>query len=233
MGVWSDTIEPHIRSRLAETTATGFWTSRDLQRYFNHGQSLQHSIVFQAASKLEAGGFSQAYENDWLKLFLEYRQFTIHPEQQDYELPSNFWRMARVVIGASPPRQAAAVAFGDDYQVRLGGRMGPTSMRPLYGIVPHTFRPKLRVYVSPGDKTVPIAPQVCFLHYFRKPTEVDLSASPPIDAEVGDVALIAAPVAWACYQAFLKERKDGTVFRDEFTSHVQALVPGPSPETRV
>lgn len=227
---WSD-IELEIRGRLAETSATGFWTSLDLARFFNDWIDTQHREVFQRAIESERKGWGQAYENDYLKTYTRLRHFTMTAGKQDYDLPSDFWRMARVFVGLSPPVAAESVNLVDDYQIRLMGRRAPTPRKPLYAIIPNASRAQIRFYVNPGDRTVPNAALGYSIHYFATPVKVDRVASPPIDTDL-PVSFQNAPKAGACYLALLKERTNGEAFREEAMKHINVIMPAPSVETK-
>ena len=223
------TIEGEIRGRLAETSTTGFWTSLDLARYFNDWVGIQHSEVFKRALAIERPGFGQSYENEYLQAFLKVRQMVTVSGRQDYDLPNDYWRMARVFLGTSPPIAAESVNFTDDYQVRLGGRRAPSPRRPLYAIIPNAAKAQVRLYIAPGDRTVPNAVLPFTLHYFGTPVRVDRVASPPIDTDL-PVQFQKAPIAGACYLALLKERTEGSAFRDEAMKHIDTIFPAPSVE---
>lgn len=230
MATWT-VVEAKIRGRLAETTTTGFWTSAELQQWFNNGVTEMHRAVWQQAREMEKIGFSQAFENEYLNLWLMQSFGVMAPQIQDYDLPSDFWRMARVTIGTSPPVEAVSVQIADDRQIRLGGRLGPTPTVPLYALTPQAAKSQVRFYVQPGVQGAPIHALPYTLHYWREPACVDLSASPPIENEVPH-PFDAAPIAWACYSALIKERTDGTAYKQEFMDYVQSFVPGPSRETQ-
>ena len=225
------TIEAEIRGRLAETSATGFWTSLDLSRYFNDWMGIQHSKVFQRALEQEKLGFGQAYENDYLKTCLRLQQAVMTAGRQDYDLPSDFWRMARAFLGTSPPIAAEAVNFTDDYQIRLGGRKSPSPRRPLYSVIPNAAKSLIRWYLDTGDRTVPNAAWPYTIHYFATPQRVDRIASPPIDTDL-PTEFQKAPIAGACYLALLKERTNGDAFRGEAEAHIDSIFPAPSVETK-
>lgn len=233
MPTWTADIEPRIRSRLAEVTATGFWTRDDLVRYYNNGVQAQHRMAFKALTEQEQAtkGWGVGYESDYARQFLATASGTLTIGRQDYPLPSDFWRMARVVVGLSPPLQAINIHFSDDYLARLGGRHAPSHRRPLYTLLPSVGVSQVRFYVAPGDRGVPINSAPYTIHYWKAPVRVDMAASPPVDVELAD-PFNDAPVAWACFEAMTKERTDGSIFRDEFSMIVATLGFGHGPEVK-
>jgi hypothetical protein len=229
---WSE-VEDHIRGRLAETSVTNpFWPSADLQRWYNVGAKLQHDAVFRAAKAMESNTAFRTYEHDYLKHFLQAPSAGVTTVgEQDYPLPADFWRLARITISASPEFEADPVHWNEDWEIRNLPHRAPTPSRPKYALIPGPTAQnyKARFYVAPGNRTLPNAAIPYKIYYYRDINPADRGASPPNDVDLPD-AYHAAPIAWACYEAQLKQYQDGSTFQQEFQTLVQSVIEGPSPE---
>jgi len=225
---WSD-IRARIRSQLADDGSLR-WTDADLERYYNQGVDLQHQLVFRKSKVFEERLPFRSYENDYLRLFLKVQTGTFTPGVQDYSLPADFWRLARVTVSLSPPVQADPVHWNEDWDVRNLPQRAPMPTRPKYALVPVSAATyKVRFYVAPGYKTVPNSTDSYAIYYYRKPIQVASTASPPVDSELPD-PFNEAPVHWACFQALMKFHIDGAPYRQAFDSTVDLIVEGASPE---
>lgn len=227
---WTD-VSARIRSILNDPEATR-WKEEELERWYNTGVEQQNQLVFRMAKAAESGDQFRSYENDYLKHFIKTYAGTFTVGTQDYDLPSDFWRMAKVTVGTAPEYEADAVHFNEDWDIREIPHRGPTSTRPKYCLIPHydaAGKWRIRFYVAPGVRTAPNATTAFKLYYYRRPIPVDQSASPPVDVDL-DEPYHDGPIQYACYMANIKFRLNGSVHREEFQQHVVSILEGPSPE---
>lgn len=224
---WTEIVE-RIRGIVAEPSPD-FWTDDDLERWYNTGAQMQHRLVFKKAKSLEDRLQYRVYENDYLEQFIRHENGTTVSGTSDYSLPSDFWRLARVVFAGY---EADPVHWNEDWDIKNLPHRAPIISRPKFALIPDPAiagKYKLRLYVAQGQATVPLVTTSYAIHYYSDVVPVDMLASPPVDASLPD-PYNDAPIQWAAYQAMTKKHIDGSLFRGEFDRIVDTIIEGPSVE---
>jgi hypothetical protein len=214
MPVTVGTIRSRIRAQLKEATARFFpdSASAGLIGWYCDGAAQQHRVALAMARDQKRLG---DLDHPYLKQFAKSLSINVTSGTQLYALPADLvelWQVGIANAAGEDEKRAARQSAEDDWMIRNLPHLQPTYDRPAWSLQMEPTAPggvRLQV-IAFGDRTVPNAPLVARLYYYREFARIsDLNPNANVDLED---PYNEGPVWYACAQADIMRGGDGTPY---------------------